>query len=214
MTSRLAANSIFVALIATAAVAATASSTPTKSEDTGAAAQYRQLHVTKDPAAAVAGAYKLDPHHTSVVAKLAHMDLSHYTLRFNEVSGTFDFNPSTASASNLKIAINPRSVDTGDSAFDKRIATKFFEVDKYPTMSFNADAVKIVDDHASVIGTLDFHGVQKTVVLNTTYRGFTQPRMGFSGEATFKRSDFGVSEWVPLEADDVTILVETEFVRQ
>jgi len=38
--------------------------------------------------------------------------------------------------------------------------------------------------------------------------------MGFSGEAHFKRSDFGVGEWVPLEADDVTILVETEFLKQ
>jgi hypothetical protein len=52
-----------------------------------------------------------------------------------------------------------------------------------------------------------FHGVKKPVVLNVTYRGFTQSRTGFSGEATFKRSEFGVEEWIPLEADEVTILV-------
>lgn len=187
--------------------------TPHKPEDAGAAAQYRQLNVTADPAAAAAGTYTLDPHHTSVIAKLAHMDLSRYTLRFDDVSGSFDFNPASASASNLEIAIDPKSVDTGDPAFDKRIASKFFEVDKYPTMSFRAGSVKIVDGHASVTGILNFHGVKRTVVLHTTYRGFTQRRMGFSGEATFKRSDFGVGEWVPLEADDVAILVETEFVR-
>ncbi|MBD8880776.1 polyisoprenoid-binding protein [Rhodanobacter sp. 7MK24] len=214
MTSHPAANSTFVALLAITTLTAAASTPATKSEDAGAAAQYRQLNVSKDPATAAAGTYKLDPHHTSVIAKLAHMDLSRYTLRFDDVSGSFDFNPSTASASNVDIAINPRSVDTGDPAFDKRIASKYFEADKYPTMTFTADAVKITGDHASLIGTLDFHGVKKAVVLNTTYRGFTQSRMGFSGEAHFKRSDFGVSEWVPLEADDVTILVETEFVKQ
>ena len=37
--------------------------------------------------------------------------------------------------------------------------------------------------------------------------------MGFSDEATFKRLDFGVGEWTPLEADEVTILVETEFMK-
>jgi len=214
MTSRIAASSIFVTLFASMAAATAASTLATKPEDNGAAAQYRQLNVTKDPTAAAVGTYKLDPHHTSVVAKLAHMDLSRYTLRFDSVSGSFDFNPTTASASRVEIAIDPKSVDTGDAAFDKRIASKFFETDKYPTMSFTADIAKITDGHASVTGTLDFHGVKKKVVLDTTYRGFTQPRMGFSGEATFKRSDFGVSEWVPLEADDVTILVETEFVKQ
>lgn len=213
MTSRIARNSIFPALLAITTIGAAASTTPPKPEDTGAAAQYRQLNATADPGAALAGTYKLDPHHTSVIAKLAHMDLSRYTLRFDDVSGSFDFNPSSASASNVKITIDPKSVDTGDQAFDKRIASKFFEAEKYPTMNFTADSVKIMNGHASVAGILNFHGVKKTVVLHTTYRGFAQSRMGFSGEATFKRSDFGVSEWVPLEADDVTILVETEFTR-
>jgi polyisoprenoid-binding protein YceI len=55
--------------------------------------------------------------------------------------------------------------------------------------------------------------VKKPVVLNVTYGGFAQSRMGFSGEATFKMAEFGVGEWIPLEADEVTILVETEFVK-
>jgi polyisoprenoid-binding protein YceI len=214
MTSRLAANSIVLVSLAITTAAATASTPTTEPEDKSAAAQYAQLHISMDPAAAAAGTYKVDPHHTSVVAKLAHMDLSRYTLRFDEVSGSFDFSPSTASASHLHIAINPASVDTGDAAFDKKIAAKFFETDKYPAVSFTADTVKIFNERASVVGTLDFHGVKRQVVLHTIYRGSTQSRMGFSGEATFKRSDFGVSAWVPLEADDVTILVETEFVKQ
>ena len=71
----------------------------------------------------------------------------------------------------------------------------------------------MIDDHMLVDGILDFHGVEKPVDLNVTYRGFAQSRIGFSGEATFKRLEFGVGEWVPLEADEVTILVEAEFVK-
>lgn len=214
MTSRIYRNSILLALLAITTIAAAASTTQPKYEEAGAATQYRKLNVSADPAAAAAGTYKLDPHHTSVIAKLAHMDLSRYTLRLADVNGSFDFNPNGASASNVEIDINPKSVDTGDQAFDKKIASKYFEAEKYPTMSFKADSVKIIAGHASVAGVLNFHGVKRAIVLKTTYRGFTQGRMGFSGEATFKRSDFGVGEWVPLEADDVTILVETEFVRQ
>ncbi len=213
MNARIAANSLFLILLAITTFAAAATATISKAEDAGAAAQYKQLHFSSDPAAAAAGTYQLDPHHTSVLAKLAHMNLSRYTLRFDKVSGSFQFDPLTAAATQLHIAIDPTSVDTGDPAFDKRIAAKFFESDKFPAMTYTAEAVKIADGHVAVMGMLDFHGVKKQILLNTTYRGAAQSRMGFSGEATFKRSDFGVSQWIPLEADDVTILVETEFVK-
>ncbi|MBD8880846.1 MULTISPECIES: YceI family protein [Rhodanobacter] len=182
-------------------------------EDASASAQYKTLNLTRDPAAATGGSYRLDPHHTSVTAKLAHMDLSRYTLRFDAVSGGFSFDPTRATASNLQISVDPASVDTGDQAFDKRIATRFFENGKYPSITFASSSITITGDHFSVDGVLDFHGVKKPVSLSVVYRGFTHGRMGFSGEATFKRSEFGVGEWVPLEADEVTLLIETEFVK-
>lgn len=195
-------------------IAASAQTAPKPAEDASAASQYKQLNVTKDPKAVAAGEYKLDPHHTSVTAKLAHMDLSRYTLRFDSVTGSFTFNPSQATASSLTVSIDPTSISTGDPVFDKKIAAKYFEAEKYPAITFTSSAVKITGEHMAVDGVLDFHGVKKPLTLNVVYRGFAQSRMGFSGEATFKRSDFGVGEWVPLEADEVTILVETEFVNK
>ncbi|WP_158884170.1 YceI family protein [Rhodanobacter sp. L36] len=212
MATRKIAPAAFVALLV-ATHAVFAAQIQHASEDASAVAQYKQLHLSKNPMAADAGEYKLDPHHTSVTVKLAHMDLSRYTLRFNRVNGGFRFDPSLSSASNLKISIDPASVDTGDQMFDKRIAQKYFESAKYPVITFASATAKIVGGQATVDGVLDFHGVKKPVTLKVTYRGSTQSRMGFSGEATFKRSEFGVSEWVPLEADEVTILVETELVK-
>jgi polyisoprenoid-binding protein YceI len=40
-----------------------------------------------------------------------------------------------------------------------------------------------------------------------------EQRMGFSGVTTIKRSDFGVTKYVPLVGDDVTVLIETEFTK-
>jgi polyisoprenoid-binding protein YceI len=203
----------FVELLVAAPLAVPAQTNQSSVEDETAAAQYKVLNVSNDPKVVVSGEYKLDPHHTSVIAKLAHMGLSHYTLRFDAVSGRFALDPNHVTASDIEISIDPKSVDTGDQAFDKKIANKYFEADKYPTIAFNSATVKIVGGHMMVDGILDFHGVKKPLVLNVTYRGFAQSRMGFSGEATFKRSEFGVGEWVPLEADEVTILVEAEFVK-
>jgi polyisoprenoid-binding protein YceI len=203
----------FAGLLAATPIALAGQKDQSPVEDATAATQYKALNVSTDPKVVVAGEYKLDPHHTSVIAKLSHMGLSRYTLRFDAVSGRFVFDPTHATASDVEIAIDPKSVDTGDQGFDKRIANKYLETDKYPSIVFSSVTVKIVGDHILVEGILDFHGVKKPVVLNVTYRGFAQSRMGFSGEATFKRSEFGVGEWIPLEADEVTILVETEFVK-
>jgi polyisoprenoid-binding protein YceI len=213
MKNRNASVAIVVALLLTVPVAMASQAGAGAREDATASTQYQALHVTTDPKAADAGQYKLDPHHTSVTAKLAHMDLSHYTLRFDSVSGGFAFDPARATASNLQISLDPASVDTGDHVFDKRIADRYFETAKYPSMTFTAATVKLVGDRIEVNGMLDFHGVKQPLTLRTTYRGFTHGRMGFSGEASFKRSAFDVGQWVPLEADEVTVLIETEFVK-
>ena len=206
-------NAAFAALLAAAPIAMATQRDRSSAEDVTAATQYKSLNVSTNPKVVAAGEYKLDPHHTSVTAKLVHMGLSHYTLRFDAVSGRFAFDPHHAAASDVEISIDPKSVDTGDQVFDKKITSKYFETDKYPSLTFSSATVKIVGDHILVDGVLDFHGVKKPVALNVIYRGFAQSRMGFSGEATFKRSEFGVGEWIPLEADEVTILVEAEFVK-
>lgn len=206
-------NAAFAALLVAAPIAMATQRDQSSAEDVTAATQYKSLNVSTNPKVVAAGEYKLDPHHTSVTAKLVHTGLSHYTLRFDAVSGRFAFDPHHAAASDVEISIDPKSVDTGDQVFDKKIASKYFETDKYPSLTFNSATVKIVGNHILVDGVLDFHGVKKPIALNVIYRGFAQSRMGFSGEATFKRSEFGVGEWIPLEADEVTILVEAEFVK-
>lgn len=186
-------------------------------EDPTAIAEYKALNITKDPKAAAGGEYKIDPHHTSVVVKLAHMDLSNYSLRFNDVKGRFSYNPANPAATAIEIVIDPQSVDTGDQTFDKRIAGKYFEAVQFPAITFTSTAIKPTGDHGKVEGVLDFHGVKKPITLTVVYHGFAgldgQGRMGFSAEASFKRSEFGVDAWIPLEGDEVKILIETEFLK-
>ena len=172
-----------------------------------------------DPAAAAPGPYKLDKHHASVTLKVTHMGLSHYTMRFDTIDGGYSYDPAHPGASKIDIAIDPTSVDTDDSAFNKEIADQFLEAGKYPALTFTS--TKIVpgtDGHGKVYGDLTFHGVTKPVTLEVTYNGslvgmMKEHRMGFSGHTVVKRSDFGVTKYVPLVSDDVTVLIEAEFVK-
>jgi len=184
-----------------------------------ALAQMPAPNVIKDPKAAPAGVYKLDPRHASAIVKLAHMGLSHYALRFDTIAGSYTYDPAHPTATQVSVTIDPMSVDTGDPKFNEEISDKFLDAGKYPTITFTS--TKIIQgagDHGEVEGVLDFHGVKKPVTLHVTYRGFVemmkQQRMGFSGETTFKRSDFGATSYIPVVGDEITLLIEVEFAKQ
>jgi polyisoprenoid-binding protein YceI len=172
-----------------------------------------------DPAAAAPGPYKLDKKHASVTLKLTHMGLSHYTMRFDAIDGGYSYDPAHPAASKIAISIDPASVDTDDANFNKEIADQFLEAGKYPAITFTSTSiVPEGKDHGKVSGELTFHGVTKPVTLDVTYNGslvgmMKEHRMGFSGHTTIKRSEFGVTKYVPLVGDDVSVLIEAEFVK-
>ena len=175
--------------------------------------------VSSDPAAAPAGTYHLDKKHASVTLKLSHMGLSYYTLRFDTINASYSYDPANPAASKVEVTIDPKSVDTDDTAFNSQIASEFLEAGKYPTISFVSTAVHPgAGGKGEVVGALTFHGVTRPVTLDVVFNGSGQgmmheQRMGFSGVATVKRSDFGVTKYVPLVGDDVTVLIEAEFTR-
>ncbi len=188
----------------------------------GGSAAFAQMpapNVLKDPKAAPAGVYKLDPRHASATVKLAHMGLSHYTMRFDTIAGSYTYDPTHPTATQISVTIDPKSVDTADPKFNEEIADKFLDAGKFPTITFTSTRIiQGAGDRGEVEGVLDFHGVKKPVTLHVTYRGFVemmkQQRMGFSGEAMFKRSDFGATSYIPVVGDEITLLVEVEFVKQ
>ena len=201
-------------LFAGAALAAAFVSTASMASAQGMPA----LHVVTDPAGAPAGEYALDTHHASVTLKLAHMGLSHYTMRFGKLEGGYSYDPAHPDATKVAFAIDPNSIQTDDPNFNKEIAEKFLETGKYPTITFASTGITRTGDHGKVTGNLTFHGVTKPVTLNVDYRGFVammgQQHMGFSAETTIKRTDFGAGAYVPVVGDDVTVLVELEFVKK
>jgi len=176
---------------------------------------------TQDPAKVPAGAYALDKKHASLTVKILHMGFSHYTLRFDGLDGGFTYDPANWQATKVTFTVDPKSVDTNDPAFNKQIAG-YFEVDKYPTITFVSTAVQGQDGKGTMTGDLTFHGVTKPVTLDVAFAGAGHgvgplgTRLGFSGSTQIKRSDFGLSNFVlnQFTGDEVDVIFEVEFEKK
>ncbi len=176
--------------------------------------------VSTDYAAAPAGAYALDPAHTSVTVKVSHLGLSSYTLRMGGVRGGFSFDPAHPESSKLQVEIDANAVDTGDAAFSRQIAGEVLQASAYPTIRFVSTAVKPGrEGRGQVVGDLTLHGQTHPVTLDVVFNGFSLSpqekaiRMGFSANTTVRRSDFGATQFAPMVGDEVSIAIETEFKK-
>jgi len=173
------------------------------------------------------GTYALDPTHASVTWKVNHLGLSNYTARFTTMNASIDYNAETPEASSVSATINPSSVETDypfpdNVDFDAEIrGEQFFNVGAFAEIAFQSTSLSMTDDmHGTMTGDLTFHGVTKPVTLSVTMNGAMaehpyakKPAMGFSATGVVKRSDFGVDYLVPYIGDDVTVLIEAEFIK-
>lgn len=176
-----------------------------------------------------AGTYKLDPTHASLTWKVSHLGLSNYTARFAKFDATLDFDPAAMAKSKLSVTIDPKSIrtdypfaDTKD--FNKKLAedAEYFNANAHPEITFTSTSVEMTGDKtAKVTGDMTLLGVTKPVTLDVTLNGgmklqpfAKKPAVGFSATTTIKRSEFGFTKLVPVVADDVTLLIEAEFLGQ
>jgi polyisoprenoid-binding protein YceI len=178
-----------------------------------------QTEISSDQTLAPAGGYTLDKAHSSVTMKVSHMGLSYYTLRFDGVDGSYTYDPAHPEATKLNVAIDANSIDTGDAAFNRQIASEVFEAAKYPQIRFVSTAVRPgAEGRGTVVGDLTFHGVTKPATLDVIFNGAGagkdhQERMGFSATSQIRRADFGANKYAPLVGDNVSVVIEVEFTK-
>lgn len=176
---------------------------------------------SRDPAKVPAGSYDLDPRHASLLVKVSHLGgFSHYTMRFRTLSGGFTYDPANWQASKVSISVDPKSIDTEDSVFNRTVAG-YFEPQKYPVIRFTSTGLSTGEDGKGQLdGDLTLHGVTRPVTLDVEFNGVgpgllgAGTRMGFSGSGRIKRSEFGVTGGRPFAGDTVDLVFEVEFVKK
>ena len=163
--------------------------------------------------------YNLDPAHTNIIFVINHLGFSNMIGRFDTIGGALDFNSKKPEKSKLTVKVDAASVDTKVAKLDEHLkGADFFDVAKYPDIKFKSTKVeKLSDSTGKITGDLTLHGVTKPVTLDVTFHGAGPHMMtkamvlGFGAKATIKRSDFGISQYVPMVGDEVTLIIESEF---
>jgi polyisoprenoid-binding protein YceI len=164
--------------------------------------------------------YDLDPNHTRIDFSWTHFGFSHPMGRFDKFDGDFRFDPADPTKSSVTVTIPVSSIDTGVAKLDAHLqSADFFDVTKYPSATFKSTRVERVGEHGlKVTGDLTLHGVTKPVVLDVRINKIGPHPMagraaaGFDATATIKRSDFGISAYVPNVSDEITLSISAEAV--
>lgn len=177
---------------------------------------------TTDPAQVQPGVYDLDSSHGKITWSVSHLGFSTYVGQFVNVQAELTLDPSNPSASALTATIPLTDVDSNDDALDAHLRNAdFFDVENHPTARFVATSI-VVDaddpDEATVTGELTLRGVTRPVVMEVEFnQAGINPlsqryTVGFDGEATIRRSEFGVSYGLPFVGDAVKLHLEGEFI--
>ena len=157
--------------------------------------------------------WKIDANHSEADFAIKHMSISTVHGTFRGISGTITYDPADVVKSGVEASIDVTSVDTGVAARDTHLkSADFFDVAKFPTMTFKSTSVKKAGDHYDVTGDLTLHGVTKPVVLKLEELGKSEIGMdgksvhrGFTATTTINRTDFGLSWNGSLKSGDAML---------
>lgn len=178
--------------------------------------------LTRDPAKVTAGAYALDSGHGKITWSVSHLGFSTYTGQFVNVQAALTLDSANPAASTLTATIPLTEVDPNDDRLKAHLQTAdFFDTANHPVATFVSRSVTVdADDanEATVVGDLTLRGVTRPVTIEVEFNqagpsmGGTY-RAGFDGEATIRRSDFGINYGLPMGlGDEVDLHIEGEFL--
>ena len=166
--------------------------------------------------------YAIDATHMEVTYAINHVGFSTSKGRFADVASTLTLDEANPAASKVNTTIKVASLDSGFGKRDEHLlSADFFDAAKYPTITFVSNRVTPVGARtAKVAGDLTLHGVTKPVVLDAVIVGLGPNPLtkaqaaGIHAVTTIKRSDFGITTYVPLIGDEVTITLDAEYTQQ
>ena len=174
---------------------------------------------------AQAAIWKADPMHSKLTFIVTHKGFSSIFGLFQKFDAAVTSSKADFSDAVFTLTADVASINTEVKMRDDDLrSANFFEVAKYPVMTFKSLSVRNttgMKDRFKITGELTLHGVTKTVVLDVWFRGTivdaksNKTKSGFQIKGVIDRSDFNVGPAAPFEiSTDVLITADGEFVRQ
>jgi polyisoprenoid-binding protein YceI len=169
--------------------------------------------------------YNVDPEHSTIEFRVAHMVISKTTGHFKDYSGFIEMDPEAQTVKTIEATIKTASVNTNHEKRDTHLRTPdFFDVEKYPTMTYKLKHYHKDGEHYTAVGDLTLRGVTKEISLTGNFNGVTKDpwgnvRAGFNAEGKLNRKDFGMVWNKALDSgglvvgDEVHIKLDIECIK-
>lgn len=171
------------------------------------------------------GDYTIDKNHSIIGFTIRHNELTLVGGRFKDFTGSIHFDNKDVSTSSVEFTAKVASIDTGVEGRDKHLrSADFFEVEKFPDMTFKSTKVERKGEGYLLTGDLTLKGVTKQVMLPFTITGAIKDnrgntRIGIAAQTKIDRRDYGITWGKPLDtggfdvAHDVTIDLQLEALQ-
>jgi len=144
---------------------------------------------------------------------------------FNKFEGEFESPDDDFTKARGEVKVEVASLESRSDQRDTHLrSADFFDIEKYPYMTFKLTGVEIVDDeNFKVTGDLTVKGITKPITLDATVEGRmpdpfgAKERVGISASGKINRMDWGLN-WdgvagaVPFASHTINLEVDAEIV--
>lgn len=167
-------------------------------------------------------AYEIDTGHTFVTFEVSHIGYAWIPGRFNDVSGTFAYDPDDRSASRAEFTVEMASLDTNHAKRDKHLrGEEFFHVSEYPEATFESTSYEPTGENtAEMTGDLTIKGTTREVVFEVNeLKAANDPwdnfRRSFEARTEINMDDFAIDGYgLPPASKTVELRIAVEGLRQ
>jgi polyisoprenoid-binding protein YceI len=170
---------------------------------------------------AAAAEFKMDSAHTDVVFNVNHLGYSNTWGSFEDVSGSFTFDPDAPAEAEVSMTIQAASIDTNHKKRDEHLRSPdFLNAKEFPTITFESTNVEITGEkQGKLTGDLTLHGQTHPVTLDVTFNKMAPHPLpqydnvltaGFSARGTIERAKWGVGKFTPAVGNEMTLFIEVE----
>jgi polyisoprenoid-binding protein YceI len=178
-------------------------------------------------AAAEPSTWTFDAKHSNAGFAVKHLVISTVRGHFGKIGGTVTLDDADVTRSTVEATVETAGVNTHNVDRDKHLrSADFFEVEKYPTMTFKSKKVERKgEDKLALTGDLTIKETTRPVTFDVDYtpRSIKGPsgdeRRGITATTRISRKEFGLTygkmvEAGPVIGDEVTIQIDAELIKQ
>ncbi len=161
--------------------------------------------------------WSVDPSHSTAAFTVRHMMITNVRGEFGKIEGTIEWDPAAPTQGSVQGTAEVESIDTREPKRDAHLkSADFFDATNHPKVSFASKELRQGKGGIEVVGELTIRGTTRplTILVDEVTGEQKDPwggsRIGVTAHATIKRSDFGLSWNVALEAGGVLVSDEVK----